>query len=290
MTTEIHTTDLIAPCMKSVELRLAGKILGECPGAMWRGLLFHEVLRLCHVAKDFSFQSINRAVVDAPDLIAEVLRKENRKVTVATVESTAITQAEVAKLCGHYGERVYPRVKRLIGCELPVRVTIEGFEFASHLDLVWRDERGSLHIDDWKSGQDSPTYPFLNRNLQLGLYSYAVARGQVLVDGEWIEFEQVPMVSWIHLNNLAPYARKTKGKDDSGTEREFSAGEHRPLSRIIYSPDLSNLDAIEAALLERARMMEAGFFPASPSEQGCLLCPSRGWCPSFSTQGSSGDE
>lgn len=288
---DIHTSDLTASCLKAVELRIAGKIRGEGTSAIYRGLLFHEVLQICHVAKDFSFQGINKAVMAAPVIVQKKLESENRRMTAAAEASVVAVKAEVAKLVGHYGERLFPLVRdgKLIGCELPVRCAVEGFLFASHIDLLWRDAKGVLHIWDWKSGEDAPTFAYLNRNLQLGMYSLATHRGEICVSGEWIAFDCFPRVSWVHLNNLAPYSRKTKGKDDSGAEVEFAAGEHRPLSRILFTPDLSNHAAVEAAFLVRAQMMEAGLFPATPDPVGCHICESQEWCPGFFPNGESNE-
>lgn len=284
-TRDIHTSDLIAACLKQVELRIAGKVRGQGTGALYRGLLFHEVLRLCHVGGAFTSQSVNKAVMDAPPAVQKRMEMEGRRLTDATEAGIVEVKAEVAKLIGFYGERLFPAVKRgkLIGCELPIRCEVGGFNFASHIDILWRSEAGKLELWDWKSGQDVPTFAYLNRNLQLGMYSLAIASGEVMVGDEWIAFEENPRVSWVHLNNLAPYSRKTTGKDDDGQERTWTAGEHRPLSKIIYTPDLSNLATIEEAFMVRARMMEGGFFPATPDPIGCHLCESRDWCTGFTT-------
>ena len=85
---------------------------------------------------------------------------------------------------------------------------------------------------------------------------------EVLLPGGWgwTAFEEVAQVSWIHLNNLRRTRARPRRAGDDGQEREFAAGEHRPLSRIIHTPNLSNFDAIREMFLTRARMMEAGFF------------------------------
>lgn len=291
---DIHTSDLTASCAHSVELRHAGKIEGQGTSALLRGNLFHAVLQALHRRGDFSVGAIVGAVNDAGAQVQDSMARENRPITPAALAALPTTKAEVAKLSGFYGERLAPMVKsgKLIGCELPIRCEIDGFSFASHLDLLWRDSLGELRLWDYKSGEDTPTFAYLSRNPQLGMYSYALRFGEVLLPGGWgwTAFEEVAQVSWIHLNNLAPYSRKTKGAGDDGQEREFAAGEHRPLSRIIHTPNLSNFDAIREMFLTRARMMEAGFFPTNPDPVGCQVCESRKWCGSFSSNGGNGDE
>ena len=102
---------------------------------------------------------------------------------------------------------------KLIGCELPIRCEIDGFSFASHLDLLWRDSLGNCACGTTRAAR-IPRLAYLSRNPQLGMYSYALRFGEVLLPGGWgwTAFEEVAQVSWIHLNNLAPVLAQDQGR------------------------------------------------------------------------------
>lgn len=290
---ELHTSDLTEPCARRVQLRLAGKTIGEYPTAMFRGSLFHAAVRALHQHTQglavWQRTFAEAAVLVATKTVQEEAATDRRTITPAVVNALPTIQAEIVNLILNYGARLAPVVNagRFIGCELPIRWSIdvdgEPANFASHLDLLWRAGDGRLHVWDWKTGEDAPTYAYLSRNMQLGLYWLMVRYGSVQVDGEWIDFGAFPSVAWVHVNALAPYGRKTTGKGDDGQERTFEKGEHRPLARVLMPCGF--MEEQEAALLEelavRVRMFRAGLFPTNPDPVGCHICPSVRWCPSF---------
>jgi hypothetical protein len=289
---ELHSGDFTESCLRRVRLRHEGKVMGETTTALYRGSVFHEAVRILHVGRKWDRQSIGIAVTKAAAQV-EAEAKANRKpLSPAVEEKKFTTQTEVEKLVQRYAGLLAPVVEAgsLIGCEMPIRLTLdvdgEPQEFASHLDLLYRqtaDEDKPLCLWDFKTGEDAPTRAFLSRNLQLGFYYLALRYGSVLVDGEWLEFDEWPSVWWIHANNLAPYKRAGKYTDLDGSEVEYKAGDMRPLQTVLhpcgFSPDKE--EAIRAALVERVRMMRAGFWPASPDPVGCHICPSNRHCESF---------
>lgn len=279
---EYHSTDIMAACDRSVLLRHEGKLVGETPQAMYRGSLFHEAARIIHEGKA---KTVEKAVLDAMAIVDKQAVAEKRPLTDAVAASKETIGAEVAKMLAFYRERLMPEVSKFIGCELPVRIEIDGFKFASHIDLLFRDKSGALRVWDWKTGEDQPTSVFLNRNLQLALYWICVLDGAVMVNGEWVEFGEDALVSWVHINNLKPYARKTTVSEPDGTKTEYAAGEHRPLSKIVYECVFTGPDAARKALVERASAFEAGHFPMRPDPIGCLTCASRYHCEGFQSKG-----
>lgn len=289
-TADIHTTQLTDSCDKRVELTLAGRRFGETTTALYRGQLWHEAAALAHTAGRWDRSGVTNAVLDAHIVVERKAKAENRPFSAAVEKGRNAVMAEVERLLLAYAERVAPRVSKLIGVELPVRLTLdvdgEPAEFASHLDLLFRDERGRLHLDDWKTGADSPSWQYLNRNIQLGLYWLALRHGTVLVDGDWLSFGEWPVVSWIHVNDLAVYGRKTTiVNHETGEEETFEKGQARPLDRIVRTVPFD--PAGEAALVEqlrlRVRMRRLGLYPMNPDPTGCMLCECHHWCPSWTT-------
>lgn len=283
---EIHTTQLTAACQKSVLLRINGRAEGTMPGAMYFGNLWHEAVRLCHERNWWHVFQVDGAVLDAHQIVLAKAKAENRPLTEAAQKNAMADQAECSRLLLAYAQRVLPVMGTMIGCEVPIRLTLdidgEPQEFATHLDYLGRNANG-LCVFDWKTGEESPTRPYLNRNLQFALLWLMVRRGEVLLDGFWTALEAWPQMTWVHVRNLNPYGRKTVAVDDNGEEREFVKGEARPINKILRSPPFT--ESGEAALLEelttRVRMYRAGMFPTNPDPIGCELCESSKWCPSY---------
>ena len=284
---EIHTSDLSAECLRSVELRWEGKVDGEMPGAMVRGSLWH------YAAEDWHALLGSNGVPEPKVCVANAIQKlhdeaakSNRPMTAAALRNLEETKAEVIELLGHYSRRFIDifdnEATKVIGCEVPIRyefeVDGEPVMFASHLDLLFRNEAG-IHCWDWKTGEDSPTYDYLNRNMQLAMYALALRHGEVLVGGWWTRMEQWPSLSWCHVNNLAPYRRAVTLGD--GTK--FAKGDLRPLQSVLMPADIREEaePAIRRELQMRVRMIRAGFFPTNPTEKGCFVCPSKAHCQEF---------
>ncbi len=274
---ELHTSDLTASCLRAVQLRHEGKVIGSSPSAMFRGNLIGELFRLCH-ERDFAEATIFQAANEAKNNCIARARDEHQPITAAVSDAIVPLVAEAAELAKWYGERVVPTLGRVLGCELPIRWTMDvdgvPVDFASHLDLLHRLPSGILGVGDWKAREESPTLAYLDRNMQLALYFLMVKHGEILLDGEWVAFDEWPLVSWIHANNLAPYKRSGDG---------YKKGEHRPLERIVmgcgFEPAKESAIAEELAL--RVRMWRAGFFPTNPDPVGCFICPSRTHCTHF---------
>jgi len=289
---EAHSSDLTANCLRSVLLRHLGKVVGTMPGALYRGLLAGEALSILHNRK--SFDDISSTMQEAIDKVTRQSVDERRPITQAVKDSIGEIHAEIAECLGHYRDRLWPTFAgcTLIGTEVPVRITLdvdgEPQEFASHVDLLFRDSTGQIHLWDWKWRENtSAPYSYLSRNLQLALYFLIVAEGEIGFDGGeyWDSLGEMAEVVWLDLPNLWPYSRKTTGKDDNGTEVVFVKGDHRPLSKIVrrvnFQPE--HLDTIKRELELRVRMMRAGHYPTSPSES-CEFCDSQSFCPSFTKQ------
>jgi len=289
---EFHTSDLTNACLKAVELRLKGKRIGETASAKFRGSLWHEARALCYARGEWSEHAAFKALTDGASIVIEQAKADNEPLTDAVVANWQNIAAELTPLLVRYGAVVASRVAKLIGCELPIRATFEvdgeTIEFASHIDVLFRDGMGNVCMDDDKTQEEVPTRAYLARNMQFAMYAAALESGSVMVDGEWIEFRQWPRLSWIHVNNLRPFGRKTVCKEVDWTtgaieEVEYAKGDMRPESKIVLGVpiDPSQRAAIEAEFATRVRMARAGLWPTNPDPIGCHLCESRTFCPSF---------
>jgi hypothetical protein len=288
MIRELHTSDLLSGCLRRVQLRHEGKAIGKCTGALYRGLLFHEAARMLHTANMIGEPLA--ITTEAAQTVAKTLHAERRPPTESVKAKAADTVADVAALIGHYQRRFSDLFahSKVIGLEVPIRLTMvvddQPQEFASHLDILYRDPHGNLRVDDWKSGDDDWGSEHVHRSLQLGLYYMAVQYGSVMIGGEWIELGEAPTVAVIEVNNLYPYTRKVTAKDDTGNEREFVKGDDRPLSSIRREVLVTNEAAIHDELALRVRMNRAGFWPTNPTADGCRFCESSSHCPHWSKE------
>lgn len=278
---EWHSSELTANCLRAVFHRHLGEIHPEYTTALFRGALAGEVLRLMH---EKGFESI--PVVKAIENVLATAQQENRPLSESVEVNKTEIAAEVEKVCKFYAGRLKDPFSKckLIGCELPIRCTIEvddrPVEFASHLDLLFRHPDRSLHFWDWKWRDEAPTTEYLSRNLQFGMYAYAIRHGEVMLsDGAWVNFEQWPTGSWIHLPNFKPYSRN--GAD-------YRAGEHRDLDKIIRQIpyDDRSEKAIKHEFAQRVRMANAGFWPTNADPVACHICESNSWCNQFTPRGS----
>ncbi len=291
---EVHTTHLTERCARKVQLTAQGKRIGEMPGALYRGCLIHETFQLI-IARGCRPESIPAAVIDADAKVSAQAKAENRPLTQSVIANRTDTMAEVQQLAGHFLGRFAGMIRagKVIGCELPIRWSMdvdgEPVSFATHLDFLWIDGNGTLVLWDFKSQQEAPTWDFLGRNLQFGLMWLMVRHGSVCIDadlGIWESMGMFPDMAWIHVNDLAPYGRKTTTKDDDGTERVFAAGEHRPMDRIVRGVNFrpEHEAAIREEISLRVRMQRAGFYPTSPDEVGCSLCECRTFCTNWTRE------
>ena len=246
------------------------------PTAMFRGNIFDASACKWHetalTGKPFDPPF---AVLWGLERVLAVAKEEGRPVTGAAYDARLVIAEEVTKALTFYVTRVAPMVHKPIATQVPIRVTIdvdgEPQDFASHLDLLWRDAAGWLHVWDWKWRDESPTQAYLDRNMQLNLYRYAMQSGVAQVDGEWVEFNEDPIVEWIHVPSLFPYAKGTA---------EHKKGDDRPVNRIVMAVGDGPLEWVISELEMRTRMARAGHWPTNPDPVGCHICDSKQFCPS----------
>lgn len=287
-TLEVHTSDLTSPCLRRVDLRLRGKAIGITESAKAGGLLWHEAVQQCHADNRFDAPHAAAIVSPAWARVQERCKAENQPLSPAVTRDLTTLCAEVAQLLPVYGERVASTLGKVIGCELPIRCTIdvdgEPVEFASHIDLLCRFPSGSLGIVDWKYGKEAPTFWELSRNMQFGMYGYAARHGAIMVDGEWVEFGEWPSLYWCQIRNLRGFGRATTVKEYNSEqaaweEVPYAKGQQRPIEKIMIPSGV--YPEGEAEILRRfaehVRLRRMGIMPAIPGEH-CQFCDSVKFC------------
>lgn len=289
---ETHTSDLTANCLRSVQLRHEGKRIPDVATAIYRGQLFHECAATIHRTDDWLVSGKSMANKCAP-VVGAGLLAEGRTMTAAVKKNQPEIIAEVAELIDLYTGRFasYFANCDLIGVEVPVRATIGFVNFASHIDLLFRerDVEPSLCLWDWKTG-DAPTWDFLARGLQLPCYHEAVRTGDCFIktpgfDDAWIPYHEAPRCAWVVVDYLLPFGKKGTHKDDDTNEDvEHVKGDARPTNAIVKWLPPVDADAVAAELTTRQTMMDQGLWPTNPDPIGCKLCESRRWCPSLFRQ------
>ena len=286
---EYHSGDLTAPCMRQVQLRWEGKYTLEMPTAMYRGSFASYVLEHLHKSGKWDMDGVAKAGAKALVSINADIKKERRTLSETVIRDRDEIHEEVIWVVREYAERLGPLFQqcKLIGCELPCRVTLGDYNFASHIDLLYRDTndvfgqgKGRLCLWDFKY-RDKVGWEYLARNHQLMLYCICGSMGQFQVDDFWLSFDQWPAVAWCHLPFLMPFKKRQVIKDEQGVEREYLKGEQRPLTTVVrwcdYKPERA--DDMIRELCVRPQMYEAGLFPMNPDPIGCQLCESKSWCP-----------
>jgi len=294
---EIHSSELTASCMRYVQLRFEGKTRPAATGALFRGLVAGEAMRILHEQYLHGKQQIlifSPVVVEAVNIVKKTLASEGRMLTPSVEQSMHETVDDIVTLCEEYVERLGPKFAKwtLLGCEVPVRWKYAPRmpEFASHIDAMFRDEHGNLVIIDWKLRETAPTYAYLARNMQLACYYACALEGKfMLSDGlssEWKSFGEEARCVWVHLNHLHRFGRKTKCEDDRGMEVEFNKGDSRPIRMTWREIEYANTTAVEdirSELMTKARMIKGNVFPTSPDPVGCSLCEAESFCTRFDT-------
>lgn len=285
----LHSSDLTDECAHRVYLRHTGRASGEVPGALFRGCVMHAALESLHAhhPMDWDADSAMAMAKDSVEAADAQIASEGRRLTESAANGRRDIEIECADMLTHYIDRIGPMLMRceILGVEVPIHLELvdhemSSHEFSSHIDLLFRDESGALNIWDWKSGSASPTYDYLSRNAQLGMYALACESGSVMLGDEWVSLIESPTVAWIHLNDLQPYKRKTRAKID-GVEVEYKKGDQRPLDRIVRRVHMMNLRLVEQRLIEWSRMFRAGFFPTNPGPDRCVSCDCVHACESF---------
>lgn len=290
MIPEIHTSDLTANCLRSVELRILGKRETSMTSALYLGQLFHAAVRNWHEYKAETFDGCTLLAQTSVDSGAS---DEGRPLTPAVQADRGDHAATVSKWLARYAqvfETYFPLQfpdGHTVYCEVPIRLTLEidgiDQEFASHLDALILSPDGSVTVLDWKTGQDAPTHSYLSRHLQLGLYWLAVKYGRIMIGGEWRKMEREPRIYWVHVRNLSPYARAGTYKEGD-TEISYGKGDFRPNHKIFQGVEINSETAIMNELVLRTRMIRAGMFPTNPDPIGCHLCESNKYCQTFTRE------
>lgn len=292
---EIHSSDLTASCMRFVQLRLQGKVHPIATGALFRGLVAGEALRYLHErhlhGKSEEPAMFTPIVSEAIDSVRKTLAEEGRKTSEAVDASMSETISDIGMFCENYYRKFRDRFSRwaLLGCEVPVRWKFAPRmpEFASHIDLLLRDDHGRLVFVDWKLRETAPTWHYLSRNMQFGCYFGCCLEGRFLLnDGlttEWKHIGEEARGVWLHVNHLAPFGRKTTCEDDNGNQREFAKGDDRPVRMSWREIEYSHgaIENIRAELMMRIRMMRKDQFPTNPDPIGCSLCEAESFCTRF---------
>lgn len=287
MVLSVHSSELMDPCPRRAKLRIEGKEHGNAEGALVGGLLLHEAVQSVLIEPELTTCS---AVELAWDVVTAKLLSEGRAMTAAVVAGEESTKEDVAAEVDRYRSMVVPMIDEVVGCELPVSIEIdvdgEPVRFESHIDAVWvgsdphTGERAVV-IEDYKRRKDEPSSPFLARNLQLGMYQYAVANGGMQVGGwPWIAPEMPIRCYWTHIPNFKVYKRRTPRVIDGETV-VFEKGQSRAIDRIMFDATVTDWDKLLAGFAERVRMMRADIWPAIPEPDRCKLCQSNYACPAW---------
>lgn len=277
--TEFHTSDLVSRCFKRVQLRHQGKIIPEVPSAVFRGLLCHDHLGGWHLDKPVSYG----AALDS-------IKAEGRHLTPAALRDVVETNAECAALTALYAKRYAGLFAQstLLGVEVPIRwsgIDVDGtpVDFASHLDLLFKDPSGALCLWDWKTGDTDWDGEHASRSMQFGMYFMACQYGQVMLEGEWIDLRESPHVRVIDIDNLKPYSRRTMGKDINGDDYEYLKGDEKPEWSIGREQTFTNESGILEQFATRVRMARANLWPTNPTDTGCRVCECRKHCPTWNS-------
>ena len=296
---ELHTSDLDV-CPGRAVLRREGRYEPRAPGALLRGLIAHECLRLLH-----SGYAVPDLLEPAKEAIIMELDKQGREPTDSALESLPSTMSEIMRVLEVYERRILPLTHRwtLLGLEVPVNWELSpDIYLASHMDAVWLNEAGHPVIWDWKWRKDSPTIADLGRNLQLAAYWGAMQSGLVLLDEcpegmevseedderLWCKMsptgDKTVLAAWIDLPSLKPYSRATIGQDDTGRAVQFQKGDDRPLTRVIRGCHFQkdNLPNVRKELLRRGEMLRPDQEPLFIPQPGmCAHCECEAFCPRF---------
>ena len=292
---EIHSSELTGSCLRKIYHRLNGEVTGATTTALYRGLVAGRAMELLH-QQEFDSDPSEITIEAAADT-QKTLASENRILTEAVEQNRGDILAEITGAVHLYQDRFGPLFKRcsLIGTELPCRITVDGTDYASHLDLMVRDVHNvfghgkeRLLVFDWKWREQLPSYSYLARNMQFALYYLMVKDGSVLVypkagDMGWVEFNESPTLIWCHLPNLKPYNRKVICKNDSGEEQQYVRGDLRPTRSLLHSVtyDDKHCGRITDELKTRAKMIKNDIFPLNPDPVSCRICDAEAFCTRF---------
>lgn len=306
---ELHTSDF-DPCPARAILKREGKFEGVAGRALFRGLVAHSALEEVHASHQ---DGKEWALKNCADKIIADLTNEGREPSDSVMANLPAISKEIEGMVAQYEKRVIPfcdaKEYTFLGTEVPVYWELSPEVFlSSHVDILFIDGNNRPIIWDWKWRVSASAVSDLSRSLQLACYWACLASGEGMVkldddkvlildidkragwaiQGDGWSYpptgSAVPLVSWIDLPSLKPYARATMGKDEQGNAVSYVKGDDRPLDRIIKSIDhkVSQVEAIRKSALLRAEMIINKTAPYIP--QGCSHCESEPWCPRFDTE------
>ena len=273
-------------------LRHEQKIRPAATTALFRGLLAGRALEFVHRGENYDSMRKGMGLISIA--LSREIEQEGRVLSDSVTKNMESIQDDVLKIVEQYTTRFMPLFDQceFIGTELPCRISIDGTNYASHLDLLVRDTnnvfgygQGRLLCIDWKFRQDAPTKAYLSRNLQFFLYWLTIKEGSVMaypaVDG-WVDYNEAPQMIWCHLPNMKPFGRKTTSKDENGNPVVYSKGDERPITSIFrevnFLDDLNVISEMKQDMADRVEMMRSGFFPKSPDPVGCQVCEAQDFC------------
>ena len=293
---ELHTSDF-DPCPARAVLRRRCAFDGVAGTALVRGLAAHTALENLHKdTSELTSDLVQHALASTVDMLAS----EGREASDAVERNIGSMASEIVTMLESYRRRILPLTSKwtLLGTEVPVYWELrDDVHLSSRVDVLYIDENERAICWDWKWRKDALAISDLSRNLQLACYWGALIDGGLFQlkanerasgwdcsgDG-WYSLpdgSKVPLVSWVDLPSLKPYARATMGQDDSGRAIQYKKGDDRPVCRVIRTPNFhpKQLGNIKDAALVRADMIINGTAPYIP--QGCSHCECEPWCPRF---------
>ncbi len=234
------------------------------PAAVF-GTAVHEVIRRLH-AEDWE--------LDLESAYLEVFSQaeQERQNDTATVpirwkdeeaEREQYRQDALAMLEG-YRTKEYNRNCKVLLAEATFTVKIGRHVLTGTVDQVREHPDGTWELVDFKTSKAAPPQVFVDLDLQLGLYSWAMKHGTFLANGKLIQPNRLPERQTLYfLRHHIPYKRATGGKQ---------AGEERGDPRLTTTRSAEQLKALKADVSSVARMIRLGLFPRSPDPMKCGVC------------------
>ena len=302
---DYHTGFLRDTCPKRGQLRRAGMFEPQSQTALFRGAVANHVAFYMHEYGNWEPGKVDEGVTFAVKYVKARTDEEGRALSAAVKKNEPAIVDEVRRSMAEYARRFGERFGQCeyLGSELPVRWTmphrpiqlgehtVTQSPLASHLDLLFRDTdgvfgkgKGRLICPDWKFTDKAPTMEYLARNSQFIFYCLSIANGSVcldknLGDAGWVDFNEWPVMAWIHLPNLKPYQRKTT-VFEGGKEVTYLKGQSRPDARVLYFVDYKMEREAEMidALTDRIEMDMRGLYPAMADPVGCMVCDCNRFC------------
>jgi hypothetical protein len=281
---QLQTTELSSPCLHAAYLKGQGFVSKDMAQALYVGQLWHQAARIVHEQARWDADEAGSIVIEAMPLVRQAAIAEGREPTEVLIRDEDEYAAQVAEWLGQYQLRFAERFKRyeLIGCEVPVRwstlVDDEIAHFASHIDLLFRDDSGQPVVWDWKTVDKPVTRAYLSRNIQLGMYAIACEFGKVMIGGHWEQMRQQAAIYWVHIRNLNVFKKATTAVTDSGEAVQYKKGDTRPENSILRECLYVTPKCFVDEFATRVRMKRLNLHPRSPDPTGCHLCESAHAC------------